>query len=203
MPSPLRGPKSPEGGGFAAAHPSSAPRRVRGRPSGLQGAAHRAGARQPRGLPWTPETTAAPGARKSGQAQACPALRAARKTRSGGRARAPGPGRPNEPAFDTGKEENLRYHSQTLESVKHHLKPNRQRSVGPGHRYGGRRIAPGRPGYCYSGQSNRAQMVRVVLFPSIPHSSATARTMSNPWCRAGSIIPWFQGPPLSWTSIRA
>ena len=53
-----------------------APRRLRGRPSGLQGAAHRAGARQPCGLPWTPETTAAPGARKSGQAQACP--RAAR-----------------------------------------------------------------------------------------------------------------------------
>ena len=60
-----------------------------------------------------------------------------------------------------------------------------------------------RPGYGYSGQSNRAQMVRVVLSPSIPHSSATARTMSNPWCRVGSIIPWFQGPPLSWTSIRA
>jgi hypothetical protein len=33
-------------------------------------------ARQPCGLPWTPETAAAPGARKSGQAQACP--RAAR-----------------------------------------------------------------------------------------------------------------------------
>ena len=60
-----------------------------------------------------------------------------------------------------------------------------------------------RPGYGYSGQSNRAQIVRVVLSPSIPHSSATARTMSNPWCRVGSIIPWFQGPPLSWTSIRA
>jgi hypothetical protein len=60
-----------------------------------------------------------------------------------------------------------------------------------------------RPGCGYSGQSNRAQMVRVVLSPSIPHSSATARTMSNPWCRVGSIIPWFHGPPLSWTSIRA
>ena len=60
-----------------------------------------------------------------------------------------------------------------------------------------------RPGYGYSGQSNRAQIARVVLSPSIPHSSATARTMSNPWCRVGSIIPWFQGPPLSWTSIRA
>jgi hypothetical protein len=60
-----------------------------------------------------------------------------------------------------------------------------------------------RPCYGYSGQSNRAQIVRAVLSPSIPHSSATARTMSNPWCRVGSIIPWFQGPPLSWTSIRA
>jgi hypothetical protein len=27
--------------------------------------------------------------------------------------------------------------------------------------------------------------------------------MSTPWCRVGSIISWFQGPPLSWTSIRA
>src|SRR6185369_555622 len=40
----------------------------------------------------------------------------------------------DELAFDTDKEENLSYRSQTLESVKHHLKPNRQRSVGPRHR---------------------------------------------------------------------
>jgi hypothetical protein len=57
--------------------------------------------------------------------------------------------------------------------------------------------------YRYSGQSNRAQMVRPVWSPSIPHSSATARTMSSPWCLVGSTIPWFQGPPLSRTSIRA
>jgi hypothetical protein len=38
------------------------------------------GARQPCGLPWTPETTAAPGARKSGRPRPAPALRAARKT---------------------------------------------------------------------------------------------------------------------------
>jgi hypothetical protein len=51
-------------------------------------------ARQPCGLPWTPETTAAPGARKSGQAQACPATRAARKPRDGGARELPGrPGR--------------------------------------------------------------------------------------------------------------
>jgi hypothetical protein len=76
MTSPLRGPKSPEGGGFAAAHLLARRAGYGARPSGLQGATHRAGARQPCGLPWTPETTAAPGARKSGQAQACP--RAAR-----------------------------------------------------------------------------------------------------------------------------
>jgi tetratricopeptide (TPR) repeat protein len=40
-------------------------------------------------------------------------------------------------AFDTHKEENHRYRRRTLESVKHHLRPNRQRSVGPRHdRYG-------------------------------------------------------------------
>ena len=55
----------------------------------------------------------------------------------------------------------------------------------------------------YSGQLNLAQMVRVVWSPSMPHSSATARTMSSPWCRAGSIIPWFHRPPLSSTSTRA
>ena len=42
-------------------------------------------ARQPCGLPWTPETTAAPGSRNSGQAQACPATRAARRPRRHGR----------------------------------------------------------------------------------------------------------------------
>ena len=102
--SPLRGPKSSEGGGFAATHFPGAPRRVRGRPSGLQGAAHRAGARQPCGLPWTPETTAAPGARKSGQAQACPALRAARKPGGGGPQEQAGRQDTGELAFDSQKE---------------------------------------------------------------------------------------------------
>jgi hypothetical protein len=36
----------------------------------------------------------------------------------------------DELAFDTHKEENLRYRSQALESVKHHLKPNRADSNG-------------------------------------------------------------------------
>jgi len=39
----------------------------------------------------------------------------------------------DELAFDTQKAENYRYRSQTLETVKHHLKPNRQRSGGPRH----------------------------------------------------------------------
>ena len=34
---------------------------------------------------------------------------------------------------DNQETDNDRYHSQTLETVKHHLKPNRQRSVGPRH----------------------------------------------------------------------
>jgi hypothetical protein len=82
MTSPLRRPKSPEGGGFAAAHLPArragygaappAPRLLRiACGDGLRPAL-------------TPETTAAPGARKSGQAQACPATRAARKPRDGG-----------------------------------------------------------------------------------------------------------------------
>ena len=66
---------TPRRSGFAAAHLRGAPRRLRGRSSGLQGAAHRAGARQPCGLPWTPETSAAPGVRKSGQAQGLPLAR--------------------------------------------------------------------------------------------------------------------------------
>ena len=102
---PLRGATRPEGGGFAATVFPGSPRRVRGRSSGLKGAAHRAGARQPCGLPWTPETSAAPGGRKSGQARACP-RRARRATpRGGGRTRAPRtPGKQIELAFDTQKE---------------------------------------------------------------------------------------------------
>ena len=79
MTSPLRGPRSKEGGGFAAAHLRARRACYGGRPSGLQDAAHRASARQPCGLPWTPETTAAPAARKSGRPRPAPALRAARK----------------------------------------------------------------------------------------------------------------------------
>ena len=111
-----------------------APRRVRGRPSGLQGAAHRAGARQPCGLPWTPETAAAPGRRNSGQAQACPANARRAQPRSGGRTQAPERKETDEPASGTQKAENDNYHSQALESVKHHPRPNRQRSAEPRHK---------------------------------------------------------------------
>ena len=67
---PLRGPKSMEGGGFAAAHLPGAPRRLRGRSSGLQGAS--------RFLRKWPAATLDPGdlggpwGRKSGQAQGLP-----------------------------------------------------------------------------------------------------------------------------------
>jgi hypothetical protein len=69
-----------QGGGSAAAHPPGAPPMLRGRPSGPKGAAHRACARQPSGLPLTPQTTAAPGTSKSGQAEACPPRWARRAT---------------------------------------------------------------------------------------------------------------------------
>ena len=101
MTSPLRGPKSPEGGGFAAAHLPArrtgygaappAPRLLRiACGDGLRPAL-------------TPETTAAPGARKSGQAQACPALRAARKPRRGGPQSKPDARQTDELAFDSQK----------------------------------------------------------------------------------------------------
>ena len=81
MASPLRGTESTEGGGFAAAHLQArragygaappAPRLLRiACGDGLRPAL-------------TPETTAAPGARKSGQAQACPP-RCARRANPGG-----------------------------------------------------------------------------------------------------------------------
>jgi len=130
--SPLRGPGSP-GGGFAAADPSGAAQGT-GPPLRPPGCCASRCARQPCGLPRTPETAAAPGARKSGQAQACPrAARGAQTPQWRTRASTRTLRGADELAFDTDKEENLSYRSQTLESVKHHLKPNRQRSVGPRH----------------------------------------------------------------------
>ena len=69
---PLRGPgEDKEGGGFAAAHLRRAAQATGPllRPPGC--CASRC-ARQPCGLPWTPETSAAPGGRKSGQAHGLP-----------------------------------------------------------------------------------------------------------------------------------
>jgi len=68
------------------------------------------------------------------QAQACPrAARGAQNPAVADVREHPNPQGTDELASGTHKEENLRYRSQTLESVKHHLKPNRQRSVGPRH----------------------------------------------------------------------
>ena len=76
---------------------SGTPRMLRGRPSGLNGCFASRCAGRACGAPLTPETAAAPGSRKSGQAQACP--RAARG------AQTPGGGGPQEPAGrqDTGE----------------------------------------------------------------------------------------------------
>ena len=82
MASPLRGPKSTEGGGFAAAHFPARRAGYGAAPPASKGAAHRAARDSPAGCPWTPETTAAPGARKSGQAQACPRAARGAQTRA-------------------------------------------------------------------------------------------------------------------------
>jgi hypothetical protein len=84
MTSPLRGPKSPEGGGFAAAHPSDAPRRVRGRPSGPQGAPHRAARDSPSGAALDPGGHCGPWDQEKRQAKACPRATRGAKTRSSG-----------------------------------------------------------------------------------------------------------------------
>src|SRR5690349_7056402 len=122
MTSPLRGPKSAEGGGFAAAHLPGTPRRVRGRPSGPKAAAHRL-RRRPAGCPGPRRPLRPLGPGEAGRPRPAPALRAARNPpRWRAYASHPDPKETDELAFDTRKEENLRYHSRTLESVKHHLK---------------------------------------------------------------------------------
>jgi hypothetical protein len=105
MTSPLRGPSSPEGGGFAAAH-FPARRACYGAAPPASRVLRIALARDsPGGLPWTPETTAAPWARNSGQAQACPrAARGAQKPRGGGHAGYPDARETGELAFDSRKE---------------------------------------------------------------------------------------------------
>jgi hypothetical protein len=65
-----------EGGGCAAADFPGAPRRLRGRPSGVKGACASRCARRPAAA-LDPGASAAPEAGKSGQAKACPAGRTA------------------------------------------------------------------------------------------------------------------------------
>jgi hypothetical protein len=105
--SPLRGPKSIEGGGFAAAH-------LRARRAGY-GAAPPA-SRTLRvscgnGLrpPLTPETSAAPGAGRAGRRRACPGQARGAQGRSGGRLRVPGRQGANELAFDNQKKRRKNY----------------------------------------------------------------------------------------------
>ena len=69
--------------------------------------------------PWDQEERAGPGLPRQRARRANPAMAGTRKHLEGKET--------DEPAFDTHKEENLSYRRQTLESVKHHLKPNRQR----------------------------------------------------------------------------
>jgi hypothetical protein len=104
MTSPLRGPKSPEGGGFAAAHLlarragyGAAPPAPRVLCIALRATALRA-ALDPGDHcgPWGQEERAGP--------RPAPALRAARKPRGGGAHRLPGRQGTSEPAFDNQKE---------------------------------------------------------------------------------------------------
>ena len=88
--SPLRGPKSIEGGGFAAAHLRGAPRRLRGRSSGLKGALRRFAPAMAMRPPLTPETSAAPGAGRAVRPRACPGQARGAQARRGGRLRIPG-----------------------------------------------------------------------------------------------------------------
>ena len=132
MASPLRGTESPEGGrlrrrspsrrgraGYGAAPPASSVLRIALRATALRAAldpGDHCG-------PWEQEQRAGPG---------LPPTRAATQTRRWpGMCKPPNPEETDELASGTQKAENHRYHSQALESVKHHLKPNRQRSVGP------------------------------------------------------------------------
>jgi hypothetical protein len=86
--------------------------------------------------PWDQEERAGPGLPRPTRGAQNPAVAGVRKH--------PNWKETNELAFDTQKAENNKYHSQALESVKHHLKPNRQRSVGPRHRLAqGRRNVSG------------------------------------------------------------
>ena len=118
--SPLRGPKSIEGGGCAAAHLRGAPRKATGpllRPPGRCAFPAEMAFRPP----WTPETSAAPGARKSGQAQACP-WPGARRAGSRGGQQYPDASERSELAFDnTTRRKNYTNPGQVTSSQQSHL----------------------------------------------------------------------------------
>ena len=129
--SPLRGPRSAEGGGFAAADfparragygaapPASRVLRIALRATALRAAldpGDHCG-------PWRPGRAAGPGLPPRRARRANPAVADMREH--------PNPQGTDELASGTHKEENLGSRRRTLESVKRHLKPNRQRSVGP------------------------------------------------------------------------
>ena len=104
MTSPLRGPQAQKEAASPplifrhAAHATGPP--LRPQRCFASRCAGRAG-----GAPWTPETAAAPGARKSGQAQACPrAARGAHNPAVAGVREHPNPQGPDELAFDSHKE---------------------------------------------------------------------------------------------------
>ena len=175
MTSPLRGPKSPEGGGFAATHlparragygaapPASRVLRIALRATALRAAldpGDHCG-------PWGQEERAGPGlpprcARRANprRSPASASTRIQKET--------------DELAFDTQKAENNRYHSQALESVKHHLKPNRQRSVGPRQTP---RASTRRSG---SGRSVSGRLVRVKGRDASRRSAASTARLRGP-----------------------
>jgi len=138
--SPLRGPKEHRRRRLRPRSFPSTPRRIRGRPSGPKGAPHRAARDSPSGPALDPGDHCGPWGRQERAGPGLPRQRPARKPPAAA-ARAPRTrGKQTNWRPVTQKAENNRYPSQALESVKHHLKPNRQRSVGPRHRLGPRRV---------------------------------------------------------------
>ena len=78
--SPLRGPKSTEGGGFAAAHFPARRAGYGAAPPASKGASHRAARDSPAGCPGPRRPLRPLGPGRAGRPRPAPALRAARKT---------------------------------------------------------------------------------------------------------------------------
>ena len=138
MTSPLRGTESTKGGGFAAAHflarragygaapPASRVLRIALRATALRAALD-------------PGDHCGPWEQEERAGQACPRQHA-RRANPRWRAYASTGSRREQMNWRSVLRTRKinRYSRQTLESVKHHLKPNRQRSVGPRHLCGAR-----------------------------------------------------------------